>query len=60
MHFPHLNESSRRQIWKTFLARTPSAGNITDEEIDTLAKETMNGRQVRVQAQFFLRACPHS
>jgi hypothetical protein len=44
--YPHLNETSRRQIWKTFIAKTPSAGSITDDEIDALAKEDMNGRQV--------------
>ncbi|OAX38624.1 P-loop containing nucleoside triphosphate hydrolase protein [Rhizopogon vinicolor AM-OR11-026] len=47
VHFPHLNEPSRRQIWKTFIAKTPSAGNITEDEIDSLAKEIMNGRQIK-------------
>ncbi|KAJ8593330.1 P-loop containing nucleoside triphosphate hydrolase protein, partial [Rhizopogon salebrosus TDB-379] len=45
--YPHLNETSRRQIWKTFIAKTPSAGSITDDEIDALAKEDMNGRQIK-------------
>ncbi|KAG1732891.1 P-loop containing nucleoside triphosphate hydrolase protein [Suillus paluster] len=47
VHFPQLNESSRRQIWKTFIAKTAGAGSITDDEIDALAKESMNGRQIK-------------
>ncbi|KAG0704003.1 P-loop containing nucleoside triphosphate hydrolase protein [Suillus ampliporus] len=47
VHFPQLNESSRRQIWKTFIAKTPHVGSITDDEINALAKEHMNGRQIK-------------
>ncbi|KAG1745714.1 P-loop containing nucleoside triphosphate hydrolase protein [Suillus lakei] len=47
VYFPQLNEPSRRQIWKTFITKTSGAGNITDDEIDALAKEDMNGRQIK-------------
>lgn len=59
VHFPHLNEASRRQIWKTFITKTPSGCNITEDDIDSLAKETMNGRQVRCIA-FFLDVFQYS
>ncbi|KAG2153016.1 P-loop containing nucleoside triphosphate hydrolase protein [Suillus bovinus] len=48
VHYPPLSDVSRRQIWKTFIDKTPNACQslVSEAEIDALAKETLNGRQV--------------
>ncbi|CCM02989.1 uncharacterized protein FIBRA_05104 [Fibroporia radiculosa] len=47
VHYPQLNEASRREIWRIFITKTSGAGRISDAEIDELAKQTMNGRQIK-------------
>lgn len=49
VHYPALCRVSRRQIWKTFVNKTSSACQclISDAEIDALARETLNGRQIK-------------
>lgn len=46
--YPDLDYQSRREVWKTFLSKiTGEVGNIPDQELDGLAKYSLNGRQVR-------------
>lgn len=49
VHYPPLCRVSRRQIWKTFVNKTSDACQclISDAEIDALAQETLNGRQIK-------------
>ncbi|TFK33931.1 P-loop containing nucleoside triphosphate hydrolase protein [Crucibulum laeve] len=46
INYPPLDYSSRRQVWKTFIKRA-SPTEVTDADIDTLANEDMNGRQIK-------------
>jgi hypothetical protein len=50
IHYPDLNFESRKIIWKTFFTRTLKQQglefNISEEDLDRLAKREMNGRQV--------------
>lgn len=53
LHYPDLNDKSRRQIWQNFLTTPHETG--TDEEnndeltqhLDELADHNMNGREIR-------------
>lgn len=49
VHYPLLSHVSRRQIWKTFIDKTldTNQSSISEAEIDTLARETLNGRQIK-------------
>ncbi|KAF2688979.1 P-loop containing nucleoside triphosphate hydrolase protein [Lentithecium fluviatile CBS 122367] len=43
-----LTESSRRQVWKTFLERIPQADrNVSEQDLDELAGVTLNGREIK-------------
>jgi SpoVK/Ycf46/Vps4 family AAA+-type ATPase len=41
LHYPALNATSRRQIWKAF------AGHLGEDELDQLAEVEINGRQIK-------------
>jgi len=47
VHYPCLPYSSRKKIWETFIAKTSGVGTISDAEIDDLAQEPLNGRQIK-------------
>ncbi|KAG1749236.1 P-loop containing nucleoside triphosphate hydrolase protein [Suillus lakei] len=47
VHYPPLCRVSRRQIWKTFISKTSDTCLVSEAEIDTLARETLNGRQIK-------------
>ena len=47
IYYPDLDFEARRAIWKTFILKTQGSKlEISDEDIDRLAKYKMNGRQV--------------
>ncbi|KAF8522857.1 P-loop containing nucleoside triphosphate hydrolase protein, partial [Gautieria morchelliformis] len=49
IQYPHLDFESRKAIWRTFYGKVAeSAGEISDEELNRLARHSMNGRQVRI------------
>jgi ATP-dependent 26S proteasome regulatory subunit len=51
LHFPTLDESGRRGVWRNFAKSLSEKGHIDPEEIDQnldqLAKHNLNGRQIR-------------
>ncbi|KAL2037820.1 hypothetical protein N7G274_009545 [Stereocaulon virgatum] len=51
IHYPDLDVSARKRIWKTFIekahASVGTTSKISDEDIDILAKHEMNGRQIK-------------
>lgn len=49
VHYPSLSRVSRRQIWKTFIDKTSDAcqSMVSEAEIDALAQEILNGRQIK-------------
>ncbi|KAG2123316.1 P-loop containing nucleoside triphosphate hydrolase protein [Suillus cothurnatus] len=49
VHYPPLCRVSRREIWKTFIDKTSVAyqSMVSEAEIDALARETLNGRQIK-------------
>jgi SpoVK/Ycf46/Vps4 family AAA+-type ATPase len=54
IQYPNLDESARRQLWKTFLDKVRKVQDgvvvdISEEEVSQLAKLEANGRQVSLQ-----------
>lgn len=47
LEYPDLNAESRVQIWKNFLATFNQKPEITDGDIEELAKMKLNGRQIK-------------
>ncbi|OTA67327.1 P-loop containing nucleoside triphosphate hydrolase protein [Hypoxylon sp. EC38] len=47
LRYTSLNEASRRTIWRNFCDRVPGGVDITDKELDLLAKRELNGRQIK-------------
>jgi len=47
VHYPCLDFNSRRQIWKSFIARATRGDTFTPKEIDGLAEVPLNGRQIK-------------
>jgi hypothetical protein len=50
LHYPDLDELSRRTIWKNFLgtiAKISESDSISEEDFDRLAKHVLNGRQIK-------------
>ncbi|KAF8532083.1 P-loop containing nucleoside triphosphate hydrolase protein [Gautieria morchelliformis] len=46
--YPDLDFESRKAIWRTFYGKVAeSAGEISDEELNRLARHSMNGRQIK-------------
>jgi SpoVK/Ycf46/Vps4 family AAA+-type ATPase len=48
LYYPDLDEEARRQVWENFLGKLPEGGHtVSSEEIIQLAKESMNGREIK-------------
>lgn len=47
VHYPTLNKNDREHIWRLFLASIKDRVNVTDTQLDMLAKHPLNGRQIR-------------
>ena len=50
LHYPELNEASRKAVWMNFLTtvgRASETFKIGQDEIDQLAKHVLNGRQIK-------------
>jgi len=50
LHYPDLSENSRITVWQNFLdnvAKTSESTTVTKAEIQKLAKEPLNGRQIK-------------
>jgi ATPase family associated with various cellular activities (AAA) len=47
LEYDELDEPSRKHVWNTFLKRASNVGNFEEAEVDTLAKQEMNGRQIK-------------
>jgi len=51
LHFRDLSHESKVQVWKAFIAKIGASSLITPEEISTLAKRNINGRQIKNAAR---------
>jgi hypothetical protein len=47
IHYPVLDTASRLHIWKTFVRMGDSESRLSDRDLDILAKNKMNGRQIK-------------
>lgn len=50
LHYPDLDEASRKAVWTNFLSTVGKASEtfkIGQDEIDQLAKHVLNGRQIK-------------
>lgn len=47
IRYPSLNEASRRTLWKNFCGRVPGGADISEAQLDQLAKHQLNGRQIK-------------
>ncbi|OBT62584.1 hypothetical protein VE03_07373 [Pseudogymnoascus sp. 23342-1-I1] len=47
VHYPALDTASRLHIWKTFVRMGNSDSRLTDKDLATLAKNEINGRQIK-------------
>lgn len=47
LEYPDLNAESRVQIWKNFLGAFREAPEVTDEDVEELARLKLNGRQIK-------------
>ncbi|KIJ62330.1 hypothetical protein HYDPIDRAFT_114844 [Hydnomerulius pinastri MD-312] len=47
IHYPVLNAQSRKQIWRALLSQTSSKTLVGESDLDDLAKEPLNGRQIK-------------
>ncbi|RSL64478.1 hypothetical protein CEP54_004705 [Fusarium duplospermum] len=45
IHYPNLDANSRLHIWKTFVKT--ETGGVSEAELEELAKEELNGRQIK-------------
>lgn len=45
--YPDLDMTSRRHIWQQFLTRTAGTEQFSDEQLETLAGVSLNGRQIK-------------
>ncbi|KAM5349708.1 hypothetical protein ACJ41O_006213 [Fusarium nematophilum] len=45
--YPKLNFDSRRHVWETFLRRGSETSRLSDDDIEKLAGEELNGRQIK-------------
>ncbi|OTA99940.1 hypothetical protein M426DRAFT_247250 [Hypoxylon sp. CI-4A] len=47
LRYTNLSENSRRTIWRNFCDRVPGGVDLSDKELDALAKRELNGRQIK-------------
>jgi len=47
IHYPALDTVSRLHIWKTFVRMGNSESRLSDMDLETLAKNDINGRQIK-------------
>lgn len=47
IHYPALDTESRLHIWKTFVRMGNSESRLSDSDLETLAKNEINGRQIK-------------
>jgi hypothetical protein len=47
IHYPALDAASRLHIWKTFVRTGNSDSRLTEKDLETLAKNEINGRQIK-------------
>ncbi len=47
LEYPDLTADSRRQIWQNFLAASAIPADLTERDIEDLAKLQLNGRQIK-------------
>ncbi|KAI0000253.1 P-loop containing nucleoside triphosphate hydrolase protein [Xylariaceae sp. FL0662B] len=47
LRYSNLSEASRRIIWQNFCNRVPGGVDISEEDLDVLAKHEINGRQIK-------------
>ncbi|KAI1358256.1 P-loop containing nucleoside triphosphate hydrolase protein [Xylaria arbuscula] len=49
LDYPDLSFESRRQIWSNYILKVPNTIEVVlqDEDLDTLAQENLNGRQIK-------------
>lgn len=47
LRYTNLTEPSRRQIWRNFCNRVPGGVDISEKDLDLLAKPELNGRQIK-------------
>jgi len=47
IHYPALDTASRLHIWKTFVGMGDSESLLSDRDLETLAENGINGRQIK-------------
>jgi hypothetical protein len=47
MEYPNLTADSRRQIWDNFLRNSKQKSDVSEEDLDYLARIELNGRQIK-------------
>ncbi|KAI0197182.1 putative AAA family ATPase [Xylaria flabelliformis] len=47
LHYQGLDQVSRRKVWSILLERAHAGPNLSGDHIDALAKEPLNGRQIK-------------
>ncbi|TFK23738.1 P-loop containing nucleoside triphosphate hydrolase protein [Coprinopsis marcescibilis] len=47
LHFDHLSQESKEQVWAAFIKKAGAADSITPEQVRELAKRDINGRQIK-------------
>lgn len=47
IHYPALDTASRLRIWKTFVKTGNSESRLSNEDLETLAKNEINRRQIK-------------
>ncbi|TVY81240.1 ATPase family AAA domain-containing protein 3-B [Lachnellula suecica] len=47
IHYPALDMASRLHIWKTFVGMGKSDSQLSEKDLETLAKNEINGRQIK-------------
>ncbi|KAI2463441.1 P-loop containing nucleoside triphosphate hydrolase protein [Annulohypoxylon bovei var. microspora] len=47
LRYTNLSEPSRKKIWQNFCSRVPGGVDISDKDLNVLAKPELNGRQIK-------------
>ena len=51
LHFHELSQESKEQVWAAFIGRVGAQNEITKEQIASLARRDVNGRQIKNAAR---------